>query len=171
MSFLKKVSILVITLLLCFNYSLTAFAADPSYDENGQKYINIDSDDIVMLEKLVVAEAGNQSLDAKIAVATVVINRCLSERFPDTVYDVIHQKTVRNGKTVYQFSCVPDGHYEKAEVNSDAETAVLTALQKFMDGEAMLPRNVLYFRSDYYFDWATVEDYAQYDDMYFSALI
>ena len=176
MKSLKKVAATIVLSIMCLlsldTFSVKSYAATPSY-KDGVKYINIDYDDIVMLERIVIAEAGNQDLDAKKAVCTVVINRCLSPEFPDTVYDVIHQKkTTVDGKTVYQFSSVMDGNYDKAEGReSEAEAAVLSALQEFADGEAMLPRNVLYFRSGYYFDWPTVKDYACYDNMYFSELV
>lgn len=171
MAISKKVFLMVCTILLCFTaLPVRVQAANPTY-VNGIKYINIDSDDVVLLERLVVAEAGNQSFEAQKGVAIVVINRCLSSDFPDNVDEVINQKQTVNGKTIYQFSCVQDGNYKKAKGREEeAESAVLAAIKEFQDGKAMLPRNVLYFRSDYYFNWKTVEDYVCYDDMYFSAV-
>ena len=44
-----------------------------------------------LLTKLVYAEAGGEPLEGQIAVAAVVLNRVRSPKFPDTVWDVIHQ--------------------------------------------------------------------------------
>lgn len=44
-----------------------------------------------LLIKLVDAEARGESLEGQIAVAAVVLNRVKSPKFPDTVWDVIHQ--------------------------------------------------------------------------------
>lgn len=48
-------------------------------------------DDIRLLAALVYLEAGNQSYKGKVAVASVVINRVESDRFPDTLKEVIYQ--------------------------------------------------------------------------------
>lgn len=54
-----------------------------------------------LLARIIQAEAGNQSLDGMIAVGNVVLNRVASDRFPNTVYDVVYQSgqfdPVRNG--------------------------------------------------------------------------
>jgi spore germination cell wall hydrolase CwlJ-like protein len=47
--------------------------------------------DIELLAKIVYLEAGNQSEEGMLAVANVVLNRVKSDKFPDTVYDVIFQ--------------------------------------------------------------------------------
>lgn len=61
--------------------------------------------DLYWLSRVIYAEAGNQPLDGRIAVGTVVFNRLNSDRFPDTVQGVIFApgqfSTVSNG-TIYQ---------------------------------------------------------------------
>lgn len=59
-----------------------------------------------LIAQLVRAEAGNQSLEGKRAVADVVLNRVDSSKFPDTIPEVIFQDR--------QFSCVVDGNFDKA---------------------------------------------------------
>ena len=49
-------------------------------------------------------EAGKESLNGKIAVAQVVMNRVESGRFPEDPCKVIHQKTKTANSTVCQFS-------------------------------------------------------------------
>lgn len=48
-------------------------------------------DDIIWLSRIVNVEARGLSLEAKLAVANVVLNRVKSLRFPNTVHDVIFQ--------------------------------------------------------------------------------
>ena len=59
-----------------------------------------------LISQLVEAEAGNQSLEGKIKVAAVVLNRVDDPRFPNTVEEVIFQDG--------QFSCIKDGGFNKA---------------------------------------------------------
>jgi len=47
---------------------------------------------VYWLSRIIYAESGNQSLDGKIAVGNVVLNRVASPRFPNTVYEVIFQR-------------------------------------------------------------------------------
>ena len=65
--------------------------------ENSRMYIttgagldeDLTADEIQLLARLVQAEAGNQSLEGKIAVANVVINRIDSSYFPSTISGII----------------------------------------------------------------------------------
>ena len=50
-----------------------------------------DATDLDWLSRVIYAESGNQSLDGMIGVGNVVLNRVASDRFPDTVTDVIFQ--------------------------------------------------------------------------------
>ena len=50
-----------------------------------------DPADIVLIGKVMQHEAGNQSELGKRLVIDTILNRVESERFPDTVYDVINQ--------------------------------------------------------------------------------
>ncbi len=87
---------------------------------------------------LVEAEAGNESMEGKIAVANVVINRVKDSRYPDTVKEVIHQP--------YQFEPVINGHINKT-APADSKEAVLRALK----GEQVVPADTISF-------WATYLD-------------
>ena len=48
-----------------------------------------DSDSVYWLSHIINAESGNQPLDGKLAVGTVIMNRVESPKFPDTIYEVI----------------------------------------------------------------------------------
>ena len=78
--------------------------------------------DKYLLAKIVQCETGSQGKDAKIAVATVVLNRVLSEDFPNTVEEVIFEN--QNG--VYQFSPISDGNWYIKEPNEEDFDAIDT---------------------------------------------
>lgn len=97
---------------------------------------DISDEEYEMLLRIVEAEAGGEDEEGKVMVANVVLNRVESEKFPDTVEEVIFQK---NGK-VTQFSPVADGRYYTVEVSEETVEAVNRALA----GED-LSRGALYF--------------------------
>ena len=96
----------------------------------------ITTEEYEMLLRIVEAEAGGEDTEGKILVANVVLNRVESDKFPDTIEEVIFQ---RNGK-VTQFSPVADGRYYTVEVSEDTIEAVNRALS----GED-LSQGALYF--------------------------
>jgi N-acetylmuramoyl-L-alanine amidase len=89
-----------------------------------------------MLAQLVEAEAGDQGLTGMRYVVDVVLNRVDSDKFPNTIEEVIFQK--------HQFSPILNGAYERAgnHISDDAYKAV--ELEWF--GER-LDSKILYFSS------------------------
>lgn len=77
------------------------------------------------LVKIVEAEATGEDMVGKIMVANVVLNRVESKRFPNTIYDVVHQKI--DGKA--QFSPIDDGRYYSVPIKSSTYEAVERALK------------------------------------------
>jgi hypothetical protein len=61
--------------------------------------------DLYWLSRIIEAEAGGEPMSAKLAVGQVVMNRVHSPEFPDTVHDVVFQRTCG----VYEFSPVANG--------------------------------------------------------------
>lgn len=59
-------------------------------------------DDVTLLAALIYCEAGAEPYEAQLAVGAVVMNRLESNRYPNSLYDVIYQKgqftPARNGK-------------------------------------------------------------------------
>jgi spore germination cell wall hydrolase CwlJ-like protein len=49
-------------------------------------------DEVTLLAGIIECEAGGQDYDALLAVGAVVMNRVNSSKYPDTIFDVIHQK-------------------------------------------------------------------------------
>ena len=52
-----------------------------------------DYDDYMLLARVIRAESGNQSLEGKIAVGNVILNRVRSDAFPDTISDVVYDRS------------------------------------------------------------------------------
>jgi uncharacterized protein YgiM (DUF1202 family) len=50
------------------------------------------ADDVSLLASIVMCEAGNQSYECKLGIASVVMNRVRSGRYPNTIYGVLYQR-------------------------------------------------------------------------------
>ncbi|TCK98684.1 N-acetylmuramoyl-L-alanine amidase [Natranaerovirga hydrolytica] len=87
------------------------------------KLVQISSKDYEALLRIVEAEATSEDLKGKILVANVVLNRVESNRFPNNIYDVVHDS---NGGV--QFSPISDGRYYSVTVTESTEEAVRKAL-------------------------------------------
>lgn len=84
-----------------------------------------DKEELEILERIVEAEAGNQDAEGKLLIANVILNRVESEKFPDTVKEVVLQKE----KGVCQFSPVSSGRIWKVEISEETSEAVERALE------------------------------------------
>lgn len=104
---------------------------------------SISSKETEILERIVEAEAGCEDEDGKLLIANVVLNRVGNEYFPDTIAEVVFQKS--GGIT--QFSPVSDGSYSKVKVSEESTRAVERALS----GED-LSEGALYFAARRYAD-------------------
>lgn len=82
-----------------------------------------------LLERLVECEAGAESMEGKIAVVNVVLNRIKSKDFPDTITAVIYQKN--------QFEPVVTGIIDSKEPSKDSIEAVKRAFlgEKVVDSD------------------------------------
>lgn len=139
---MKKIKInpfyLLITLLIIvvmkadvYAYSInTSSIGDESKDlfiidsEAAQVFqsFNISNDDIYLMAQVVYCESRGEDFDGKVAVASVILNRLVSHRFPDTVAEVIFQPNA--------FSCINDG---KINVKPDGNS--FDAVYKALSGE------------------------------------
>ena len=79
-----------------------------------------DSDSVYWLSRIIHTESGNQPLDGKLAVGTVIMNRVESPLFPDTIYDVIFAPN--------QFSPVRTGAIHR-EPNAESVIAAKLVLE------------------------------------------
>jgi len=85
---------------------------------------DITREDLMLLARLIHAEARGESFEGQVAVGAVILNRLASPHFPKTIREVIYQKSSR----VYQFSPVGDGSID-LEPNEKAVQAAKQALQ------------------------------------------
>lgn len=114
--------------------------------------IKITNEQLDLLERCVMAEGGGESYDCQVAIACVIINRVLSDKYPNNVEDVIKQSG--------QFSTWPT-MIENANPTNEVKQAVREALTS-----EMIPENVLYFRANRYHRWGS--RYCRMDNTYFS---
>jgi len=92
--------------------------------ESEQKYNHytriFTGNEMVMIQRVVESEAEEGSIESKIHVAQVLLNRLDSNKFPNTVEKVIFQKNA--------FSVINDGRYYSVELTSETLQAVNVAL-------------------------------------------
>ncbi|MGR6337253.1 cell wall hydrolase [Priestia megaterium] len=105
----------------------TAASAKPEAkpEEQETPAVSISASEKDLLARLVEAEAKGESYEGKVGVATVVLNRVDSPKFPDTVTGVIKQVV---GKA-YAFSPVQNGSINKP-ASEDSKKAVEQALTR-----------------------------------------
>ncbi|MCM1027864.1 MAG: cell wall hydrolase [Roseburia sp.] len=84
----------------------------------------LSDEDMETLLRIVEAEAGSEDEDGRLLVANVVLNRVNSDRFPETVTEVVFQR--EHG--VSQFSPVANGRYYTVEISELTISAVGRAL-------------------------------------------
>lgn len=114
--------------------------------------IKINNEQLDLLERCVMAEGGGESYECQVAIACVIINRVLSDKYPDSVDEVIKQKG--------QFSTWPKMINRMVPTN-EVKQAVREALTT-----EVIPENVLYFRAGRYHKWGS--RYCRIDGTYFS---
>ncbi len=114
--------------------------------------ISLDTEELDLLERCVMAEGGGESYECQRAIACVIVNRVLDENYPDTVKEVIRQTG--------QFSTWPFS-IKSAAASNEVKPAVREALTA-----AAIPENVVYFRAGCYHRWGS--DYCRIDNTYFS---
>ena len=88
-------------------------------------------DALFWLSRIISAESRGEPLEGKIAVGNVVLNRVASSLFPDTVYEVIHQRN--------QFTPVTNG-----SINLTPNAESVAAAKLCLDGANTIG-NALYF--------------------------
>jgi len=93
-------------------------------------FIDIDDKELEMLTRIISGEARGEPLEGQIAVGAVVINRVLSDDFPDTIEEVIFAEG--------QFIAIDDGYYEMEPTEKSYQAAL-----KVLEGED--PSNGAYY--------------------------
>ena len=100
--------------------------------------VNFAEGDRYLLANLIYCEAGGESYSGQVAVGAVVINRVLSEVFPNTVTGVIYQSR--------QFSPVASGRLALALAEGKATASCYQAADEVMKGSTNVG-NCVFFRT------------------------
>lgn len=105
--------------------STTESSTDLSKDEHVEVFTSNDQmiyltePDIYLMSQIVYAESKGEPFEGKVAVASVILNRVLNPKFPNTIKEVIFQP--------YAFSCVVEGSIS-VEPSEDCVSAVYEAI-------------------------------------------
>lgn len=118
----------------------------PVYTIDGISEISLD--EFYEICRVVMNESGGEPYQTQVAVAETIINRVNSDKFPNTVIEVLYQP--------YQYS-----HYQNGEITDSVREAVTQALEQHI-----YDTDMVYFRDWYYHEFA--EDYFYIENMYFS---
>lgn len=114
----------------------------------------ITPEEVALLERVVMSEAGNQSVECQEAVATVILNRWqCPDKFGDTISEVVYAPK--------QFSTANNG-----EPTVSVQVAVRNAITYYNTYTMCIPKQVYYFRSGHYHSFGL--PYESIDDLYFS---
>lgn len=100
-----------------------------------------DSEDAYLLAKIAMAEAESEDAEGKALVILVVLNRVWSDKFPDSIPEVIFQEG--------QFSPVGNGRFDRVEPDRECYEALeLIQLNKWDESQG-----ALYFESEGKSNW------------------
>ena len=118
-------------------------------------YMEYDEATLELLASLCEAEAGIESYQCKVYVASVVLNRCLSEYHPDTIEEVIWERV--SGIPQFSVTIKHNGTcmLESVEPSKDS----FKAAQYVLDHGPQLPKDVTVFYSNTCKgDWVTTRE-------------
>ena len=107
-------------------------------------YMEYDEATLELLARLCEAEAGIESYQCKVYVASVVLNRCLSEYHPNTIKEVIWERV--SGTPQFSVTIKHNGTcmLESVEPSEDS----FKAAQYVLDHGSQLPKDVTVFYSN-----------------------
>lgn len=120
--------------------------------------VELTQSELELLYTTVYCESGDQELEAQIMVAQTILNRILSDKYPNTLRGVVYQ---RNAEGKPQFAVINWSDFEDRGWTDDTKAAVHYALTY-----RGYPVDMLYFRDSYYHDFG--QPYKNVGDMYFS---
>lgn len=91
---------------------------------------------VQLLAAIIECEAGGESYEGKIAVGNVVMNRVASNRYPNTIADVLYQRS--------QFTPVTSGRFVLV-LSRGANSACTQAAQDVLAGKVVVGSNIYHF--------------------------
>lgn len=114
---------------------------------------NISIENFELICRTVQCEAGNQDIDTQIMAALTILNRIKSDKFPDTVSEVVYQDE--------QYKVTQWTNFESYYWTESVEQAVTYALETNEH-----PADMFYFRTSRYHNFG--QPYIQSGNLYFS---
>lgn len=90
-----------------------------------RQVLKLDSEERYLLAKIAMAEAESECITCKALVIGTVLNRVESDKFPDSIREVLYQKN--------QFSPVCNGRFESIEPNEDCYEALRLIEEGYVD--------------------------------------
>lgn len=106
------------------------------------KYID---KDLILLAQLIEAEGGIESYQCKLYIGSVVLNRMVSDEFPDNLYDVIFQV---NNNGVHQFSVTMVNQNGTRAIDCEPSEDSLSAAAELLTYGTQLPEDVMVFYTE-----------------------
>ncbi|AJS60053.1 cell wall hydrolase [Paenibacillus sp. IHBB 10380] len=131
-------------------FTRTKTLSQQAKDQSTWQYA-VSDEELLMLRKIVMAEAEGEPYEGKVAVANVVLNRLRSANFPNTIQKVIYQK--------FQFSPVRNGRFKRVQPNKDT----IHAVNEAMNGRKEVSDDTYYFLSLQLADDLTVKHTRTYN--------
>ena len=135
-------------------------------EEEEKSYMEYDEATLELLARLCESEAGIESYQCKVYVASVVLNRCLSKQHPNTIKEVIWERV--SGTPQFSVTIKHNGTcmIESVEPSEDA----FKAAQYVLDHGPQLPKDVtVFYANTCKDDWVTTrETYTTLDHTIFA---
>jgi hypothetical protein len=118
------------------------------YQENQQTAYPASEDEILLFEQILAAESFSYwQYEDMLSLATVIINRYNSDKFPNSIQGILTQRN--------QFETYSNGRYKTAIVTDECRMAVQDAL----NGKTNLNSNVMWFCTKGYYDSSSKYDF------------
>lgn len=111
------------------NIKLSEEPQEDLHKNNTSNTYNISNKEREILLRITEAEATGASIKARENVASVILNRVDSKKFPNTVKEVVFQKK--------QFSPISDGRYNKVKITEETIQAVDNVLNNGTTNDAL----------------------------------
>ena len=110
----------------------TEYVEETESTESTESTVSASSSDLDLLAALIYCEAGNQSMEGKIAVGQVVMNRVASSSFANSIHDVIYESgqftPASSGWLDSVIGSAPSDCYEAAQAAMNGQGTVGGAL-------------------------------------------
>lgn len=162
---MKRFLIIVVTLIICWIGFLSCDCTYNSEEEIGKdipapaknsipefelppvevvakkSYYDYTEKELDLLARLIYSESGGESYETKLKVGSVVMNRVESDKFPNTIHDVIYQEK-QFSVTTYKLNGV-------VMIDRPANEESIKAAREILENGSVLPADVQVFYADY----------------------